>query len=70
MQEKILTRYEVMAALKYKSVSGFYTFCKKTPEFPKSIQLGLRRVGWIKQEIDEYIAMKMEARNPVKGEVQ
>jgi Prophage CP4-57 regulatory protein (AlpA). len=62
MQQQILTRYEVMAALKYKSVSGFHTFCKKTPAFPKSIQLGLRRVGWVKQEVDTYISMKMEER--------
>jgi len=70
MQKEILTRYEVMEAMKYKSVSGFYTFCKKTPEFPKSIQLGLRRVGWVKQEVDAYILMKMEERNSITTEVK
>lgn len=67
MDERILTKYEVMAALKYKSVSGFYTFCKRTPDFPKSIQLGLRRVGWVKWEIDAYIEKRMNERNAVEG---
>lgn len=68
MNEQVLTKYEVMAALKYKSVSGFYTFCKRTPDFPKSIQLGLRRVGWVKREIDAYIEKRMNERNTVEGE--
>lgn len=65
MEEQMLTRYEVMAALKYKSVSGFHTFCKKNSDFPKSIPLGLRRIGWVKREIDAYIAKKMNERGAV-----
>ncbi|EAP5230181.1 AlpA family phage regulatory protein [Salmonella enterica] len=67
MDEQVLTKYEVMAALKYKSVSGFYTFCKRTPDFPKSFPLGLRRVGWLKREVDAYLVKKMNERNAVEG---
>lgn len=67
MDEQVLTKYEVMAALKYKSVSGFYTFCKRTPDFPKSFPLGLRRVGWVKSEVDAYLARKLSERNTVGG---
>lgn len=66
MEEQVLTKYEVMSVMKYKSVSGFYTFCKRTPEFPKSFPLGLRRVGWLKQEVDAYLLKKMNERHTVE----
>lgn len=67
MSDQILTQDEVMSAMRYRSRSGFYVFCKCNPEFPKSIPLGLRRVGWVKSEVDAYIARKLAERNTVEG---
>jgi prophage regulatory protein len=30
--------------------------------FPRPIRLGLRSVGWIESEVDEWIAARMDAR--------
>ncbi|MGJ0626660.1 helix-turn-helix transcriptional regulator, partial [Xenorhabdus bovienii] len=35
---------------------------KRTPEFPKSVKLGLRRVGWAASEVNEYIESRLNTR--------
>jgi prophage regulatory protein len=35
-------------------------------KFPKRVQLGAHRVGWVETEIDEWLAEKLAARDSVK----
>ncbi|MEN3257605.1 AlpA family phage regulatory protein [Sodalis endosymbiont of Spalangia cameroni] len=58
----MMTRKEVMALLRYKSESGFYGFCKRTPDFPRPIALGIRRVGWPENEVKDFLARRMKTR--------
>lgn len=60
--EPMLTKKEVKALLHYKSDSGFHEFLKRTPTFPKSVKLGLRRVGWAASEVDAYLAAQLSSR--------
>ncbi|MGJ0625712.1 helix-turn-helix transcriptional regulator [Xenorhabdus bovienii] len=62
ISESMLTKKEVKATLHYKSDSGFHEFLKRTPEFPKSVKFGLRRVGWAASEVNEYIASRLNTR--------
>ena len=41
--------------------STIYLYMKNN-QFPKPIKLGVRSVGWIKEEIDEWVARRMEKR--------
>jgi prophage regulatory protein len=34
----------------------------KTNQFPRPIKLGVRSVGWVKEEIDEWLAKKIGMR--------
>ena len=36
---------------------------EKSGDFPKSIQLSESRVGWVRQEVNEWIREKMDARS-------
>ena len=35
----------------------------KNDQFPKPIKLGMRSVGWIKEEIDEWLQQRKNSRN-------
>ena len=41
--------------------STLYLYIKKN-EFPKPVKLGVRSVGWIRAEVDEWLAKRMEQR--------
>jgi prophage regulatory protein len=37
--------------------------------FPKQIELGARRVGWLESEINQWIATRIAAARPARGGV-
>ncbi len=41
--------------------STLYLYIKKN-EFPKPVKLGVRSVGWVKAEVDEWLAKRMGLR--------
>ena len=50
------------------SRSSIYLFASRN-EFPKSISLGERSVGWVEEEIDKWINDRIKAaRKPWPGE--
>ncbi len=36
---------------------------EKLKRFPRRVQIGANRVGWVKSEIDEWLKCKIEARD-------
>ncbi|MDE1495716.1 AlpA family phage regulatory protein [Xenorhabdus bovienii] len=57
--ENLYTKDEVKALLRYRSNSGFHDFLKKTPNFPQSVKLGLRKVYYRKNEIDVWLVERL-----------
>lgn len=53
MTNKILRRAEVLSRTGL-SVSTLYYFMEKN-RFPKRIKLGVRAVGWLEKDIDDWI---------------
>ncbi|MBL0427980.1 helix-turn-helix transcriptional regulator [Ramlibacter alkalitolerans] len=41
--------------------STLYLYMKNN-QFPKPVKLGLRSVGWIKEEVDEWLSERKNAR--------
>ena len=62
---RILKLPEVESRVGYKS-SSIYAKVQKS-EFPRPITLGPRAVGWLENEIDEWIAQRDQQSRP-KGE--
>lgn len=58
--KKILRMPEVEAKVGYKRPT-IYKFIK-SGEFPKQVPLGVRAVGWIESEVDDWIKSKIDAR--------
>ncbi len=51
------------------SRSSIYSFMEKG-SFPAAIKLGPRSVGWLEQEIREWLADRVEARNKFNTAIQ
>ena len=43
------------------SRSTIYLYMK-TGQFPQAVKLGLRSVGWVKDEVEEWLAERMNSR--------
>lgn len=43
------------------SRSTIYLYMK-TGRFPQAVKLGLRSVGWVKDEVEEWLAERMNSR--------
>jgi len=63
LQEKtvILRRREVQARTGLSRASIYLAM--KEGRFPRPIKLGLRAVGWVESEIEEWLAIRLEVRN-------
>lgn len=42
---------------------------EKQNRFPKRVQIGDHRVGWVEQEIDDHVAEKIKARSTSVGTI-
>lgn len=41
--------------------STLYLYVKRS-QFPKPVKLGVRTVGWIKEEVEQWLRQRMESR--------
>ena len=64
MSHKILRLPSVQARIEL-SRSTIYSLISKG-EFPSPISLGERAVGWLEEDIDNWLAEKVEASRPAK----
>ncbi|EAP9735553.1 AlpA family phage regulatory protein [Salmonella enterica] len=53
-ERKILLKSEVKNILRVKSDSSFQEMIN-TGEFPRGFRIGLRRVGWFEDEVNEWL---------------
>lgn len=60
MSQKILRLKQVQAQTGL-SRSSIYAF-QSTGNFPKSVKLGSRSVGWLESEVGEWIASKVQGK--------
>jgi prophage regulatory protein len=59
-QTRILRLPEVIARVGLKRASIYQHIA--TGSFPKQISLGIRAVGWLESEIDQWLAVRISAR--------
>jgi prophage regulatory protein len=64
MSQKILKLPDVMKVTAL-SRSSIYAFISENT-FPKPVQLGIRAVGWLENEIDDWIKQRAETRGVSK----
>ena len=58
---KLLTKKEVRARVCYSP--QHIARLEKAGSFPKRVQLGLNRVGWVETEIDDWIKARIDERD-------
>lgn len=64
-ERKILLKSEVKSIIRIKSDSAFQELIN-TGEFPRGFRIGLRRVGWFEDEVNNWISERVsEARGEV-----
>lgn len=61
VQSMIILRLPAVSKVTGLPRSTLYLYIK-TNQFPRPIKLGVRSVGWIKEEIDEWLAKKIGMR--------
>ncbi|EBD0955997.1 AlpA family phage regulatory protein [Salmonella enterica] len=57
-ERKILLKSEVKNILRVKSDSSFQEMIN-TGEFPRGFRIGLRRVGWFEDEVNEWLKARV-----------
>ncbi|EAO9180226.1 AlpA family phage regulatory protein [Salmonella enterica] len=57
-ERKILLKSEVKNILRVKSDSSFQEMIN-TGEFPRGFRIGLRRVGWFEDEVNEWLKTRV-----------
>ena len=67
MSEKTIRRLHTVMAQTGLSRSTIY-HKMKLDEFPRSINLGIRSVGWIADEVEEWIQKRIDASRPDDSE--
>ncbi len=61
VQSMVIMRLPAVCEVTGMPRSTLYLYIKKN-EFPKPVKLGVRSVGWVKAEVDEWLAKRMGLR--------
>lgn len=62
LDQKILLKKEVKAILRVSSDSNFQEMIN-AGEFPRGFRVGLRRVGWLEDEVNAWLAQRIAERD-------
>ncbi|MBL0878675.1 helix-turn-helix transcriptional regulator [Serratia ureilytica] len=62
LEQKILLKKEVKAILRVSSDSSFQEMIN-AGEFPRGFRVGLRRVGWLEDEVNAWLAQRIAERD-------
>ena len=61
VQSMVIMRLPAVSEVTGLPRSTLYQYMKNS-RFPKPVKLGVRSVGWIKEEVDAWLAKRMELR--------
>lgn len=61
VQSMVIMRLPAVSEVTGLPRSTLYQYMKNN-RFPKPVKLGVRSVGWIKEEVDAWLAKRMELR--------
>lgn len=61
VQSMMIMRLPAVSGVTGLPRSTLYQYMK-TNQFPKPVKLGVRSVGWVKEEVDAWLAKRMELR--------